>query len=143
MAQFKLISTFLKKINFDSPSVPELFFNQENTQAKMDINLDIQIKSSENKLYMVDLITKLHSKLEGGKGADKTVFTVDCVYSALVQIEKDNGEDDVKHTLLVDVPAQLFPNTRALVLRATADSGFPPFQMQVVDFEELYKSKAA
>jgi preprotein translocase subunit SecB len=124
-------------MEFDSPSVPELFFNQENTQAKMDINLDIQIKSSENKLYMVDLLTKLHSKLESGK----TVFTIDSVYSALVQIEKEGKEEDLKHTLLVDVPAVLFPAVRALVLRATAESGFPPFAMQIVDFEELYKSK--
>ena len=137
MAQFKMISGFLKKLSFDSPSVPELFFKQENTQAKMDINLDIQIKSSENKLYMVDLLAKLHSKLDN----KKTVFEIDCVYSALVQIEKDKGEEDLKHTLLVDVPMHLFPSVRALVLRATAESGFPPFQMQMVDFEELYKSK--
>ena len=132
-----MISGFLKKLTFDSPSVPELFFKQENTQAKMDINLDIQIKSSENKLFMVDLLTKLHSKLEN----DKTVFEIDCVYSALVQIEKDKGEEDVKRTLLVEVPNLLFPNVRAIVLRMTAESGFPPFQMQVVDFEDLYKSK--
>ncbi|MDR1826249.1 MAG: protein-export chaperone SecB [Rickettsiales bacterium] len=140
MAQFKLMSSFLKKLSFDSPSVPELFFKQDNTQAKMDINLDIQIKSSENKLFMVDLVTKLHSKLDDPKAA-KTVFEIDCVYSALVQIEKDDGEEDVKHSLLADVPTLLFPNVRALVLRMTAESGFPPFQMQVVDFEELYKSK--
>ena len=140
MAQFKLISSFLKKLSFDSPSVPELFFKQENTQAKMDINLDIQIKSSENKLFMVDLLAKLHSKLDDAKAA-KTVFQIDCVYSALVQIEKNKDENDLKHTLLVDVPAQLFPNVRALVLRATAESGFPPFQMQIVDFEELYQNK--
>jgi preprotein translocase subunit SecB len=137
MAEYKLISQFLKKLSFDSPSVPELFFKQENSQAKMDINLDIQIKSSENKLYMVDLLTKLHSKLD----EKKTVFQIDSVYSALVQIENSKDEDDLKHTLLVDVPAQLFPSVRALVLRATAESGFPPFQMQIVDFEELYKNK--
>jgi preprotein translocase subunit SecB len=137
MAEYKLISSFLKGLSFDSPNVPELFFKQDNTQAKMDINLDIQIKSSENKLYMVDLVTKLHSKLDSGK----TVFQIDSIYTALVQIEKSKNEDDLKHTLLVDIPTQLFPNVRALVLRLTAESGFPPFQMQVVDFEELYKSK--
>jgi preprotein translocase subunit SecB len=137
MAEYKMISQFLKRFSFESPSVPELFFKQENTQAKMDINLDIQIKSSENKLYMVDLLTKLHSKLD----ETKTVFQIDSVYSALVQIEKNEKEEDLKHTLLVDVPTQLFPSVRALVLRMTAESGFPPFQMQIVDFEELYKNK--
>jgi preprotein translocase subunit SecB len=86
---------------------------------------------------MVDLIAKLHSKLDNSK----TVFQIDAVYSALVQVEKDKGEEDIKHSLLVEVPTQLFPNIRALVLRATAESGFPPFQMQIVDFEELYKEK--
>ena len=135
MAEYKLISGFLKKLTFDSPSVPELFFKQENTQAKMDINLDIQIKSSENKLYMVDLIAKLHSQLEGGK----SVFMIESIYSGLVQIEKNKDEEDLKRTLLVDIPMILFPNIRALVLRLTAESGFPPFQMQTVDFEDMYK----
>ncbi|MDR1027176.1 MAG: protein-export chaperone SecB [Rickettsiales bacterium] len=138
MADFKLISQFLKKLSFDSPSVPELFFKQENTQAKMDINLDIQIKSSENKLYMVDLLAKLESKLDA---AGKVVFSIDAVYSALVQIDKSENEEDLKHTLLVSVPQIMFPSVRALVLRDTAESGFPPFMMQPVDFEELYKSK--
>ncbi|MDR3208705.1 MAG: protein-export chaperone SecB [Rickettsiales bacterium] len=137
MVKYNMIQQFLKKFSFDSPSVPELFFKQENTQAKMDINIDIQIKSSENKLYMVDLLTNLHSKLDG----DKTVFTIDCVYSALVQVEKKEKEDDLKHMLLVDVPTMLFPAVRALVMRATSESGFPPLQMQIVDFEELYKNK--
>ena len=106
----------------------------------MDINIDIQIKASENKLFMVDLITKLHSKLEDPKG-DKTVFTIDSVYSALVQIDDNKNEEDLKRTMLVDVPALIFPNVRAIVLQITAESGFPPFQMQIVDFEDLYKNK--
>jgi preprotein translocase subunit SecB len=139
MAQYKIISSFLKKLSFDSPNVPELFFKQDNTNAKMDINIDIQIKSSEDKIFMVDLVAKLHSKLDDS--AAKTVFEIDGVYSALVQIEKDSAEDDVKRTLLVNIPEQIFPNMRALVLRLTAESGFPPFQMQPVDFEELYNNK--
>ena len=55
MAKFQLISQFLKDFSFESPNVPELFFKQENGQAKMDINLDIQIKGTENNIYMVDL----------------------------------------------------------------------------------------
>jgi len=137
MAEFKLISGFLKKFTFDSPSTPELFFKQDDTQAKMDINIDIQIKSSENKLYMVDLVTKLNSSLESGK----VVFTIDIIYSGLVQVENQKDEEDLKRTLLIDIPRNLFPNVRSMVLNATAESGFPPFQMQIVDFEALYKEK--
>ena len=66
MAKFNIISQFLKDISFESPNVPELFFKSDNGQAKLEINIDIQIKGAENNLFMVDLITKVHSKLEAG-----------------------------------------------------------------------------
>ena len=43
MAKFNIISQFLKDFSFENPNVPELFFKQENTQAKLEINIDIQI----------------------------------------------------------------------------------------------------
>ena len=140
MPQFNLISQFLKDFSFESPNVPELFFKQENSQAKMEINIDIQIKGTENNLYMVDLIVKLHSKLEQG---DKSIFMIETTYSGLVQTEKTEKEEELKRTLLIEIPALLFPSVRALVTRATAESGFPPFSMQPVDFQKLYEEKNA
>jgi preprotein translocase subunit SecB len=138
MAKFQLISQFLKDFSFESPNVPELFFKQENGQAKMDINLDIQIKGTENNIYMVDLIVKLHSKLEAG---DKSIFMIESTYSGLVQVEKQENEEDLKKTLLIEVPNMLFPSVRAIILRMTGESGFPPFAMQAIDFEKLYEEK--
>jgi preprotein translocase subunit SecB len=140
MPQFNMISQFLKDISFESPNVPELFFKQENGQAKMEINIDIQIKGTENNLYMVDLITKLHSKLEAG---DKSIFMIECTYSGLVQMDKTEDEEELKRTLLIEVPTMIFPSVRALVVRLTAESGFPPFAMQPVDFQKLYEEKNA
>ncbi|MCL2017623.1 MAG: protein-export chaperone SecB [Alphaproteobacteria bacterium] len=138
MPQFNLMSQFLKDFSFESPNVPELFFKQENGQAKMEINIDIQIKGTENNLYMVDLIVKLHSKLEQD---DKSIFMIETTYSGLVQVEKTDKEEELKRTLLIDIPALLFPSVRALVVRTTAESGFPPFAMQPVDFQKLYEEK--
>lgn len=135
MANFKIISQFLKDISFESPNVPELFFKQDNGQAKLEINIDIQIKGAENNLFMVDLVTKVHSKLEAG---DKSIFMIESVYSGLVQMEEQD-EAAKKKTLLIDVPTLLFPSVRALVARLTGESGFPTFVMQPVDFAELYE----
>ena len=140
MTKFQLLSQFLKDFSFESPNVPELFFKQENGQAKMDINVDIQVKGAENNLYMVDLLVSLHSKLDAD---DKSIFIIKSNYSGLVQIEAtENEEDDeVKKILLIEVPHLLFPSIRALILRITGESGFPAFTMQPIDFAELYESK--
>ena len=140
MAKFNIISQFLKDFSFENPNVPELFFKQDNTQAKLEINLDIQIKGSENNLFMVDLITKVHSKLDAN---DKTVFMIESTESGVVQMEEEKDEEAKKRTLLIDVPTLLFPAVRSLVTRMTSESGLAPFVMQPVDFAQLYAQRNA
>ena len=115
-----------------------MFFKNDNGQAKLEINIDIQIKGAENNLFMVDLITKVHSKLNNG---DKSIFLIESTYSGLVQMEEEKDEEAKKRTLLINVPTLLFPNVRALITRMTAESGFPAFVMQPVDFEKLYEDR--
>ncbi len=138
MAKFNIISQFLKDISFESPNVPDLFFKQDNGQAELEINIDMQVKGSEKNLYMVDLVTKIHSKL---KADSKSIFLIEATYSGLVQMEEEKDEEAKKRTLLIDVPTLLFPAVRSLVTRLTAESGFPPFAMQVVDFADLYEKR--
>ena len=140
MPKFNIISQFLKDISFESPNVPELFFKQDNGQAKIEINLDINIKGADNNLFMVDLITKVHSKLEAN---EKSIFLIESTYSGLVQMEEEKDEEAKKHTLLIDVPTLLFPAVRALITRVTSESGFPAFTMQPVDFAQLYAQRNA
>ncbi|MBP5707532.1 MAG: protein-export chaperone SecB [Alphaproteobacteria bacterium] len=140
MAKFNIMSQFLKDFSFENPNVPELFFKQENSQAKLEINIDIQIKGSENNLFLVDLITKVHSKLEAN---EKTVFLIESTYSGLVQMEEEKDEEVKKRTLLIDVPTLLFPAVRSLITRMTSESGLAPFTMQPVDFAKLYEQRSA
>jgi preprotein translocase subunit SecB len=138
MPKFNIISQFLKDISFESPNVPDLFFKQDDGKAKLEISIDVQIKGAENNLFMVDLITKVHSKLEAD---DKTVFLIESNYSGLVQIEDEKDEEAKKRTLLIDIPTILFPSVRGLVGRLTSESGFPTLAMQPVDFAGLYEEK--
>jgi preprotein translocase subunit SecB len=138
MKYFNLLSQFLKELSFESPNVPELFFRQENSQAKMDIAIDIQVKGAENNLYMVDLLVKLHSKLESD---EKAIFMIESNYSGLVQVANTESEEALKKILMIDVPTLLFPTMRDIILRITSESGFPPFSMQMVDFQALYDDK--
>ena len=137
MPKFNIISQFLKDISFESPNVPELFFKQENGQAKIELNIDIQIKGSDNNLYMVDLVTRVHSKLDKD---NKTIFMIESTYTGMVQYE-EKDEEAKRRTLLIDVPTALFPSVRALVTRLTAESGFQPLALQMVDFEALYEQR--
>ncbi|MDR2413333.1 MAG: protein-export chaperone SecB [Rickettsiales bacterium] len=138
MPKFNIISQFLKDISFESPNVPELFFKQENGNAKLEVNIDVQIKGAENNLFMVDLITKVHSKLDAD---GKSIFLIESTYSGLVQMEEEKDEEIKKRILLVNIPALLFPTVRGLITRLTSESGFPTFTMQQIDFAERYEQE--
>ena len=137
MPKFNIISQFLKDISFESPNVPELFFKQDNGQAELEINIDMQVKGSEKNLYMVDLITRVHSKLDKD---DKTIFMIESTYTGMVQYE-EKDEETKRKTLLIDVPTLLFPSVRALVTRLTSESGFQTLALQPVDFAALYEQR--
>ena len=102
--------------------------------------IDIQVKGAENNLFMVDLISKIHTKFEKN---EKTMFLIDTTYSCLVQMEEEKDEDAKKRTVLISVPTLIFPSVRALVTRLTSESGFPPLALQPVDFAALYEQKNA
>ncbi|MBQ6012139.1 MAG: protein-export chaperone SecB, partial [Alphaproteobacteria bacterium] len=79
----------------------------------------------------------VHSKLEKD---NKTIFMIESTYTGMVQYE-EKDEETKKKTLLIDVPTLLFPHVRAMVTRLTAESGFPAFVMQPVDFADLYEQR--
>ena len=87
---------------------------------------------------MVDLNVKVHSKL---KDNAKTIFLIESTYTGLVQLDEEKDEEAKRRTLLIDVPTLLFPAVRGLITRLTAESGFPPFAMQQVDFTALYEQR--
>ena len=138
MKKFDLLTQFLKNVSFESPNVPELFFQQDNGQAKMEVGIDIQIKSADNDMYMVDLHVKLHSLLETDS---KTIFAIESIYTGLVHAETTENEEELKKILLIEVPTMLFPSVKMLIEQIIMNSGFPPFKLQQVDFKELYESK--
>ncbi|MDE7305674.1 MAG: protein-export chaperone SecB [Alistipes sp.] len=138
MRPFNLISQFLKDFSFNSPNTPELFFSQEDSSAKIETNIDIQVKGAKNNLYMVNLLVKLDSILDKNQ---QPIFSISIDYRGLVEIEHPDNDEIVKKTLMIDVPQFLFPYIHHLVLQISSDSGFPPYSMQPFDFEMLYKDK--
>lgn len=138
MKKFDLITEFLKNVSFESPNVPALFFQKGNEQAQISINIDIQVKGADNNLYMVDLIVCLNSLLNTD---NSIIFAVVCIYSGLVHVEKCENEEELRRTLMIDVPTMIFPSAKTLIEQIIMTSGFPPFKMQSVDFNALYENR--
>ncbi len=138
MKKYDLLAEYLNNISFDSSmNVPALFFQDTNEQARISVNLDIKVDHAENELYLINLIVGLQSSFENGQ----SIFNIDCSYSGIIHMNEVVDEETLQRILLIDVPQELYVSVKALIDQTINNSGFPPFCMSDVDFEELYTNK--
>ena len=50
-------------------------------------------------------------------------------------------EDQLHPYLLIECPRMLFPFMRRIVSDVTRDGGFPPLNLEYIDFVQLYKNE--
>ena len=76
------------------------------------------------------------------EGTDDTLFVMELDYAGLFHI--DNVPDEQMHPfLMIECPRMLFPFARRIVSDMTRDGGFPPVNLDNVDFVAIYRQQIA
>lgn len=131
---------YLKDFSFENPNAPEVL-KASNARPEMDVNimLDASKIADENNpdLYESALNITVTAKREG-----KVLFITQIVYAALVTL-KDAPAERINPTLFIDVPNLIFPFARQIIANATGAGGFPPLQLNPIDFRSMYLSQNA
>ena len=74
------------------------------------------------------------------KSGDQPVFVLEIDYAGLFTIE--NVPDDQIHPfLMIECPRMMFPFVRQIARNTTADGGFPPLNIDNIDFMQLYRGE--
>ena len=82
---------------------------------------------------------KLHVDSKS-KNTNNVLFVLELDYGGVFQIE--NIPDDQLHPyLLIECPRMLFPFLRRIVSDITRDGGFPPLNLENIDFLKLYRQE--
>jgi preprotein translocase subunit SecB len=76
------------------------------------------------------------------KGTEATLFVLEIDYVGIFHIE--NVPDDQIHPfLLIECPRMIFPFLRRVVSDITRDGGFPPLNLENIDFMSMYRNEVA
>jgi preprotein translocase subunit SecB len=106
--------------------------------VSVQVNLDAKKRPTENQ-YEVVLKFSVTSK---NKASGATLFMLELEYGGVFLIE--NVPDEQLHPfLLIECPRMLFPYVRRIVGDVTRDGGFPPLNLENVDFLGMYRSELA
>ena len=88
-----------------------------------------------------DVIVKLRVDSKS-KNTNNVLFVLELDYGGVFQIE--NIPDEQLHPyLLIECPRMLFPFLRRIVSDVTRDGGFPPLNLENIDFLKLYRQEIA
>ena len=125
-----LLSQYVKDLSVENPKAPESF--QWNAQPELDVQFNIGSRKINDEVHEVEL--KIACTAKTGQG---TLYIVEVAYCGLIGMR--NLADEQMHAFIyAEAPRILFPFARRVVSDAVRDAGFPPLNLDPIDFNGLY-----
>jgi len=106
--------------------------------VQVAVSLDARKRAGEHQYEVINKF-RVTSK---NKANDETLFLLELEYAGVFHVE--GVPDDQLHPfLLIECPRILFPFVRRIVSDVTRDGGFPPLNIDTVDYLALYRQEVA
>ena len=126
------VGAYTRNVGYHSLNTEISFVNETSQEFVSDAK-----KRTTDKQFDVIVKLRVDSK---SKNTDNVLFVLELDYGGVFQIE--NIPDDQLHPyLLIECPRMLFPFLRRIVSDITRDGGFPPLNLENIDFLKLYRQE--
>ncbi len=136
--QMRVLGQFIRDMSFENIMAQKGAPSDATPDVQVQVNLDAKKRSADHQ-YESAIKLNVTSKVKDG---DKTLFVLEIDYVGIFHIE--NVPDDQLHPfLLIECPRMIFPFLRRVVSDITRDGGFPPLNLENIDFLQLYRSELA
>ena len=136
--KLKILGQFIRDLSFENILSQKPIEGEVKPDIQVQVSLDGRKREAENQYEVVAKFKITSKNKEGGQ----TLFLMELDYGGLFQI--DGVPDEQLHPfLLIECPRMLFPFIRRIVSDVTRDGGFPPLNLDVIDFVQLYRQTIA
>ena len=109
---------------------------EQQPNVSVQVSLDGRKRGGDNQ-YEVIIKLKVESKT---KDSDEPLFVLEMDYAGLFFID-GVPQEQMHPFLLIECPRMLFPFLRRVVSDVTRDGGFPPLNLENIDFMGLYRNE--
>ena len=130
LAQVNVQKIYVKDSSFEAPSAPQIF--QDPGQPQIQLNLGQRTAAIGPDVFEVVLTVTVTCKL-----ADKTAYLAEVQQAGIFGLTGFQTSD-LQAVLGTFCPHTLFPYARQAIANMIMDGGFPPFQLQPINFEQIY-----
>ncbi|MEO1537443.1 MAG: protein-export chaperone SecB [Pseudomonadota bacterium] len=134
--QMKVLGQFIKDMSFENILARKPVTGQVQPDIQVQVALDGRKGNSENQF---EVISK-YNITSKNKGSDDVLFVLELEYGGLFHIE-NIAEEQLHPFLMIECPRMIFPFVRRIVSDVTRDGGFPPLNLDSIDFVQLYRQQ--
>jgi preprotein translocase subunit SecB len=132
----RVLAQYVRDMSFENILAQKGITGDAQPEIKVQVNLDARKRGAEGQF---EVITKL--KVESNaKATGDPLFVLELEYAGVFEV-KGVPEDQMHPYLLVECPRITFPFLRRIVSDVTRDGGFPPLNLETIDFVALYRSE--
>ncbi|MGJ8615927.1 MAG: protein-export chaperone SecB [Sulfitobacter sp.] len=136
--QMRVLGQFIRDMSFENIMAQKGAPSDVQPDIQVQVNLDAKKRSVENQ-YESAIKLNITSKAKDG---DQTLFLCEIDYVGIFDIQHVPDEQ-IHPFLMIECPRMIFPFLRRVVSDITRDGGFPPLNLENIDFLALYRNEVA
>ncbi|MHA6264272.1 protein-export chaperone SecB [Arenibacterium sp. CAU 1754] len=136
--QMNILGQFIRDMSFENIMAQKGVTGEVNPDINVQVNLDAKKRPVDNQYEVVTKLT-IESK---SKETKDPLFMLELEYVGVFNIS-GVPEEQLHPFLLIECPRMLFPFLRRIVSDITRDGGYPPLNLENIDFVKIYRAELA
>ena len=134
----RVLAQYIRDMSFENILAQKGVSGDAQPEIQVQVNLDARKRQQENQY---EIITKLNITSKT-KDKGEPLFLMEVEYAGVFEV-KGVPDEQMHPYLLIECPRITFPFLRRIVSDVTRDGGFPPLNLETIDFLALYRAELA
>ncbi|MEY4873289.1 MAG: hypothetical protein RLZZ563_2619 [Pseudomonadota bacterium] len=137
--RMQVLAQFVRDMSFENMVAKKGITGAD---VQPDIQVAVSLDARKRPIdHQYDIISKYKCSSKN-KTNGETLFLLEVEYGGIFHVE-GVPEEQLHPFLLIECPRLLFPFVRRIISDVTRDGGFPPLNIDTVDFLALYRQELA
>jgi len=132
--KMQVLGQFIRDLSFENIVAQKSIAGDTVPEINVQVSLDAQKRTADNQYE----VTTKYIVTAKKKGGEDTLFLLELQYSGIFLIENVLAEQ-MHPFLLIECPRMVFPFARRIIHDTVRDGGFPPLNLDNIDWVALYR----
>lgn len=134
----RILAQYVRDMSFENILAQKGATGEVQPELDVKVNLDARKRPADNQ-YEVSIKLNITSN---NKATKAPLFVLELDYAGIFHVE-GLPDEQLHPYLLIECPRMIFPFARRVISDVTRDGGFPPVNLEQLDFVGLYRQELA